>query len=168
MLQENPAERVFDEVYVAAHPYVKRYVMRRVQGDVDEIVDEVFLTAWRRRDKMPVVDDELLMWLYGIARRVTANKVRWHRRRERFHKSIEPLTSSSSSDENSSIDSMTVHAALARLKPADREILMLVEWEGLTIRQSAEVLKVTESAAGKRLAAARESFRRCCGDLAVA
>lgn len=168
MSDVDSSDRDFNEVYVAARPYVKRYVTRRMQGDVDDVVDEVFLTAWRRRDKMPVVEDELLMWLYGIARRVTANKVRWHRRRERFQKSIEPLTSGSNSGESTSIDSMVVHAALAKLKPADREILMLVEWEGLTVRQSAEVLEVTESAAGKRLAAAREAFRRCCGDVAVA
>jgi DNA-directed RNA polymerase specialized sigma24 family protein len=39
----------FGEMYQRAKPKLQKYVARRVFGDSSEIVDEIFLTAWRRQ-----------------------------------------------------------------------------------------------------------------------
>jgi hypothetical protein len=53
----------------------------------------------------------------------------------------------------------TVHAALARLSDRDREVLLLVEWEGLRPAELATVLGCREVTARGRLHRARRRFR---------
>ena len=53
----------------------------------------------------------------------------------------------------------TVHAALARLSDRDREVLLLVEWEGLRPAELATVLGCREVTARGRLYRARSRFR---------
>ncbi len=47
------------------------------------MVAETFLVAWRRSADLPR-DDEVRLWLYGVARRVLANHHRSGIRRERL------------------------------------------------------------------------------------
>ena len=46
-----------------------------------------------------------------------------------------------------------------------REPLLLVEWEGLSVRDAATLLKITESATTKRLHTARQLLARKYSDL---
>lgn len=147
---------LFEGVFRAHRPAVDRYVRRRVREDVDDLVEEVFLTAWRKRDDLPQSVEDQLVWLYATARRVIANKLRWRARLDRFNAASIPLTSGSNA-QNGSVNE-SVHAALARMRPADREVLLLVEWDGLSVDATASVLGISPSATNKRLQAARESF----------
>lgn len=136
---------------------LSRYVSRRVVGDSADVVDDVFLTAWRRRTDIPREADSQLMWLYAIARRKIANLVRWRSRLDRFNRATNPLAEVSVSH-LSSDTSILVHDCLRRLNNNDRDILLLIEWDGCTVREAATVLKITEAAATKRIKHARESF----------
>lgn len=157
-------ESAFREFYFRTVPFVQRYVIRRLQGDVDDVVESVFVTAWQRADKIPPVHDDQLVWLYAIARRKIANLVRLRRRRDRFninedyHGGIDYADSDGGAAEAVAI----VHTALARMSPSKREILLLIEWDGLSVEQAARILDITPSAAGKRLWAARSTFRKLC------
>ena len=51
-------------------------------------------------------------------------------------------------------------AAIARLRPADAEIIMLKYADGFNYRQIAACLGITEKAVDRRLARARENLRR--------
>jgi RNA polymerase sigma-70 factor (ECF subfamily) len=50
-------------------------------------------------------------------------------------------------------------AALARLRPDDRELLMLIAWEGLDATQAAAVLGCSRQALDTRLHRARARLR---------
>jgi RNA polymerase sigma-70 factor (ECF subfamily) len=152
----------FTSMYVATAPFVTRYVVRRVRGDVEDIVEDVYVTAWNKRSDMPADADDRLVWLYAIARRTIANSVRLRRRRERFNKSLEPLATPESGSSEAALAVTIVHAALAKMDDKERDILLMVEWDGLTVAQAARVADISDSAAGKRLASARENFRRLC------
>ena len=54
---------------------------------------------------------------------------------------------------------LAVRAALARLGPLDREILMLTIWEGLEPGEAATVLRVSPAAVRTRLSRARLRLR---------
>src|SRR5690348_5889306 len=68
----------FRAVYAARYPDVVRYGLRRLGGlaAAEELAQEVFLVAWRRRREVP---EAALPWLYGVGRRLLANHWRAQR-----------------------------------------------------------------------------------------
>jgi hypothetical protein len=79
-MPQNSPEAQLEELWRAYAPAVFRYARRRVlPGDVDEVVAETFMVAWRRRNEVPEFP---LPWLLGVARGVSANLLRTARRRD--------------------------------------------------------------------------------------
>ncbi|MFE7765979.1 RNA polymerase sigma factor [Streptomyces sp. NPDC057438] len=71
-------EAQFTEVYRAHYADVLRFVRRRAHPmNVDDIVGETFLAAWRRRRELP---EEPRSWLFGTARKVMLHAQRGMRR----------------------------------------------------------------------------------------
>lgn len=54
---------------------------------------------------------------------------------------------------------MTVRDAVLRLNAAQRELVMLIHWDGFTIVEAAELLGLNSSTARGRYAAARETLK---------
>jgi RNA polymerase sigma-70 factor (ECF subfamily) len=100
-------------------------------------VADVFLTAWRRLDQLPE-GDAARVWLYATARRVIANQRRSSRRRVALQERL-ALEAAARPQARPPPDpeETLVHAALRRLGPRDREVLLLAEWEGLSPAQIA-------------------------------
>ena len=149
-------EQWFTGMYAAHYPDIIRYGIRRL-ADLDastELAQEVFEVAWRRRGEVP---DNSLPWLYGVARRLLAN--RWRARRT--HPPVDSLAdagviqATDASEPTSIAGIADLHAAMARLSEIDREILRLVGWEQLTVAEAAIVLGSTRTAAKVRLHRAR-------------
>lgn len=156
------SERSFSELYTHAYPLVYRYVARRIRHDVDDIAIEVFATAWRRKDKLPESRDDQLLWLYGVARRKVANAIRLSKRKSQFVAGMRNSGQDATGTDAKAVASMLVHSSLSRMKPKEREVLLLVEWDGLSVGEAARILGVSEGVTSKRLAAAKESFIRLC------
>ena len=148
----------FNDFYRLHRPQVVRYVARRLRSDIDDIVGEAFVTAWRKRDLIPPAKADQIVWLYAIARRIIANKVRWRTRLDLFNRAQEPLIVTSTNGDSEGLTNLLVHSALRRMRPQDREVLLLVEWDGCTLDEAATILEITSSAAGKRISVARSSF----------
>jgi RNA polymerase sigma-70 factor (ECF subfamily) len=71
-------EAQFTDVYRAHYEDVLRFVRRRAHPmNVDDIVGETFLAAWRRRRELP---ENPRPWLFGAARNVMLNANRGMRR----------------------------------------------------------------------------------------
>jgi RNA polymerase sigma-70 factor (ECF subfamily) len=115
----------------------------------------VFLIAWRRLDSVPP-GDAARVWLYATARRVIANQRRSSRRRLALWERLarEPVDHPKEIFPPGSPDS-AVRAALRRLRPRDREVLLLAEWERLTPAEIGEVLGCLTVTARGRLHRAR-------------
>src|SRR5438105_1748433 len=76
-------ERQFRQVYERTYGPINVYARRRVErDDVEDVVSETFAVAWRRIDAIPT--DMALPWLYGVARRVIAQRHRSRRRWQRL------------------------------------------------------------------------------------
>jgi RNA polymerase sigma-70 factor (ECF subfamily) len=116
------------------------------------VVADTFLVAWRRLNEMPVGDGEL-PWLLAVARRALANQRRGRLRAARLSGRLaaEPALTRSD-DEHGVLD------ALSRLRPLDREVLLLSAWEELSHRQIAEVFGCSENAVALRLRRARNNL----------
>jgi RNA polymerase sigma-70 factor (ECF subfamily) len=138
-------------VYARYGAAVRAYARRRVVASLaDDVAAEVFIVAWRRLDDVP---EDPLPWLLACARRVIANMLRGERRRRTLLDRLRTVPSASAARTVQSAGPLA--QALGRLSEADREVLMLVAWEGLTAAQGGEVLGCSEGAFAMRLHRAR-------------
>jgi RNA polymerase sigma-70 factor (ECF subfamily) len=152
----------FDDVYAAHRDAVWRYFRRRSAADHEDLTTEVFLVAWRRRDEMP---DEPLPWLYGVARKVLANHRRADGRRDALAARAAAHAASAAPDLAEAVGVRTDLArALAELPERDRELILLVAWEGLTLAEAAAALGCRRGAAAVRLHRARRRLHAALHD----
>jgi RNA polymerase sigma-70 factor (ECF subfamily) len=152
-------EERLDALWITHAPAVMRYARRRVlNAEVDEVVAETFLVAWRRIDEVP---SYALPWLLGVARGVSANVRRAARRRDALTERLTAAEQPPPVHQDLVHDGAlaTVAAALARLSDDDRELLTLIEWDGLTREQAAEAMRCSRSALAVRLHRARRRLR---------
>jgi RNA polymerase sigma factor (sigma-70 family) len=161
--REEAPERRFEELYRAHARPLLAYALRRAAGpeDAADVVAETMLVAWRRIDDVPA-GDEAVLWLYGVARRVLANRRRSADRRDRLGERLRREVRRVA-DPDLAVGvtvRMDVRQALDRLSAADRELLQLTSWEGLGAAQVATVLGVSPVAARSRLTRARARLRR--------
>jgi RNA polymerase sigma factor (sigma-70 family) len=144
----------FRALYEANYDRILGYALRRVpHADALDVVAETFTVAWRRLAQVPD-GDEARLWLYGTARRVLANHQRASRRRARLHGRLAEAAPPEPAEASRGVAA----AAFARLRPAEREVLALVAWEGLDARELARVLGCSTNAARIRLHRARRRF----------
>lgn len=144
---------------------VLAYARRRVDSaeDAEDVVVEVFSTAWRRRD---VVPDEPLPWLYATAANVIAHVIRSEARRTRLGArlaSVTPLHGEGTDPADAVVAAADarglVAAALDDLAESDAELLRLWAWEGLEPAEIAEVLGCSPGTARTRMHRARARLR---------
>jgi RNA polymerase sigma-70 factor (ECF subfamily) len=135
--------REFEGIFSACYPRVLGYAIRRTddRAAAEDAVSETFLIAWRRLDAVPA---EALPWLLGVARKVLANQRRAAGRAAPDGPLI-PLEAVPDPDPGTAVadlvaDREAFAGAFAALGPADREVLALVSWDGLSAGEAAAVL----------------------------
>jgi RNA polymerase sigma-70 factor, ECF subfamily len=151
----------FRLIYQAHYRAIAAYARRRLgTNDADDVVADTFLVAWRRLEEIPS-GDLTLPWLYGVARRVTSQRRRSGRRRDRLMARLSNLGRPhevTSPGHDHGEDNAAVHVALARLRPNDRELLRLAEWEELTPLELAGIFNCSTNAISIRLHRAHRRF----------
>jgi len=152
----------FDALYAAHRDDVWRYFRRRAPADHEDLVTEVFLVAWRRREDVP---REPLPWLYGVARKVLANHRRAGDRRAALTERAAAHAATAAPDLAEAVGLRADLArALAALPDHDRELVLLVAWEGLTLAEAAAALGCRRGAAAVRLHRARRRLHTALHD----
>jgi len=146
---------------------VLAYARRRVDSaeDAEDVVVEVFATAWRRRDAVP--DDAALPWLYATAANVIAHVIRADARRTRLGgrlASVRPLHGEQDDPADAVVAALdaqgAVSAALDDLAESDAELLRLWAWEQLEPAEIAAVLGCSTGTARTRMHRARARLRQ--------
>jgi RNA polymerase sigma factor (sigma-70 family) len=114
---------------------VRRFARRRMGSDdaAWDVVSDTFTSAWRNWSRRPA-EDALLPWLFAIAANAVRDRHRAAGRQRRLVSRLSMLRPEASGPDLAEkvLDRDAAAAAFARLSPADREVLMLVAWEGLT------------------------------------
>lgn len=147
---------------------VRAYARRRIGRDeADDVVADVFVVAWRRIADAP---PEPRTWLLGIARRVLANRRRTAKRQRALYERLarEAETRPAVAPPSGLAREGAALRALASLAPADREVLLLVTWDGLSHAEAAEVLGIRPAALAMRLHRARRRVKQALDDPAPA
>ncbi|MGW2312152.1 RNA polymerase sigma factor [Actinomadura luteofluorescens] len=150
---------------------IMRYVTRRLGRDAaEDVVAETFLVAFDRRHRYDPARPDARPWLYGIA----TNLIRCHRRAEvRALRALarsgldpvtEPFTDAVENRVQAGARSRALAGAIAGLPAAQREVLLLVTWAGLTYDEVAEALAVPAGTVRSRMNRIRRKLREALAE----
>lgn len=146
---------LFTTMYDECRQRVWAYVVSRAGRQVaDEVVAETFAIAWRKFDQVP---HHALPWLLGVARNVLRDTIRAEAKREGLQRELREWITGDVADHVA--ERLGVLKAMARLSQDEREILILVAWQGLSPRDAARVLGCSVPTFRVRLHRARKRLK---------
>lgn len=161
----NASPAPWQDVAAQLRPFLARRV---AEADVDDVLQDVWLRVQRG---LPRLRDEerFTSWLFQIARSAVAE----HQRSRARHPLPDApgesdLVAERTADDREAARSLAccVSIFVARLPSPYREAVTLVELEGLTMREAAEMVGVSVSGMKSRVqrgrAQLRELFDECC------
>lgn len=159
---ETGREERFRALYQEHIGRVAGYVARRAAADdVQDVVADTFMTAWRRFDELP---EDPVPWLFVTARKLIANRARSARRRRALDVRVaatSPFVVPEAHPADVSEVDQRLLVAIRELPDAEREALMLVAWDDLDAERAALVAGCRAATFRMRLHRAR---RRLAAD----
>ena len=164
-LTDPEAVQRFQVLYDRHYRRVYAYAVSRAGRELaDEVTSEVFLIAWRR---LPGLPEYPLPWLLTVARNVITGQFRTAARQQSVAAEMrvwvkEQPASPDIADEVS--ERIWVLTALAAMPEADRELLTLAAWHGLSAREAAQVVGCSTATYFVRLHRARRRLERALAD----
>lgn len=147
-----------------------RYAGRRVGDQVaDDLVAATFLAAFRGRQRYDLARASALPWLFGILTKEIARRHRTEKARFRAlerawsDRRADGLADQVAADVSAWAARGTLAAALARLSPAERGVLLLIAWGDLSYDEAAQALGIPVGTVRSRLNRARRKVREALG-----
>ncbi|GAB4522855.1 MAG: RNA polymerase sigma factor [Haliangiales bacterium] len=139
-------------------------------AEVEDVVQQVFTIAYRKIDSHDPLRNPG-NWLYGIALRVVRDHHRWYRVRRvkqalleatvgAEHGAAQGLGKSPRASAEATQTQARIAAALARMSPKLREVLVLTDIEECGLDEAAAILDVPKNTVRSRRQRARESFQK--------
>ena len=156
---------IFDRHYGRIHSYLAR---RIGPGRAEDLAGETFRAAFVDRRRFDPAQGEVRPWLYGIAHNVLRRHLRDGERAERAWARLRAWerTPDARGDlddlverADAALRSATVQRALDRLRPEDREVLVLYAVEELSYAEIAAITGTPIGTVRSRLSRARTRMR---------
>lgn len=139
-----------------------RYFARRAAEEALDLLNETLAVVWEQRARLPRDPVDARMWSFGVARNMLRRHQR-HRTRqtrlvERLRLEGEVVTKHTTDPAQTTEENERegeVRAAISALRPIEREMVVLVHWDGFTIADAAELLGLNPSTARTRYGRAK-------------
>ncbi|HEY2355565.1 MAG TPA: RNA polymerase sigma factor [Gaiellaceae bacterium] len=150
----NAFEAIFDRHFDVVHRYLARRADRQ---RADDLASQTFVVAFARRASFRPDATDARPWLLGIATKLLANDRRAEQRMlETYGRLSGDAREAVLPAEDSDRD---LAAALAKLDPAQRDVLLLHAWADLSYEEIADALDIPLGTVRSRLSRARESLQ---------
>jgi RNA polymerase sigma factor (sigma-70 family) len=161
---------LFAAVFDRHAAHIHRYLARRLGKDAaDDLVAETFLIAFGKREQYDAKYSDARPWLYGIATNLVGQRRRVEVREYRLRDAVGPQPAVESHAERVAAQ-VTAQAmngllatALAEISQGDRDVLLLIAWEGLSYDEVAAALAIPIGTVRSRLNRARKKVRHVLG-----
>jgi len=134
----------------------RQWVMTR--ADAEDVVQEAFLRFWRARERRDVSIDDPVAYLFACVRHAVMDWQRGGRRRGRREASVASERPKAAHHHAALLSGpleqeerrVAVESALSRLPEAQREVLVMKVWAGLSFPQIARALEIPPDTAASR------------------
>ena len=138
------------------------YFTRRIHppDEAGDCLGDVLLTLWRRIDDLPPQQEEPRAWAFGIANKVLSNHIRSSTRRIALTERLRQELRSRPGPPIDRFVSEGLIEMLKKLQLRDRELILLVAWEGFTVAEAASIIRIRPDAARARYSRLRAKLRR--------
>lgn len=156
----NGDEKAFIALYHRYKEQIYRFCLK-MTGDGDaakDIVQGVFIKVFERNSQV-IYGDRLKAWIFTIARNDCLTFLRSLNHRAVLHDAeTSHVNNERSEPYDREEDAVIVGAAIGRLTPDQREVILLREYENLSYTEIAEVLGISTAIVKSRLFAARRKL----------
>jgi len=144
-------ERYADAVY--------RYALSilRTPHLAEEVLQETMMAIWKGAQNFKG-RSKVLTWILGITRNQAHNILRKESKGQRLPE-IDPTTETRDPTKSMHVD-LLVQEALEALSPQQREVMHLVFYESLTVRETASLLGIPEGTVKSRMHHARQTLAK--------
>lgn len=156
----------FETVFVRHASAIHRYLARRVEpAMVEDLVAETFALAYDQRTRYRPEYPDARPWLFGIATNLVRHHFRSERARLRAYARVDVDLGTPGADAEAvaRVDAQAIRSelagALGRLKPGDRDALLLMVWAELSYQQIARALDIPVGTVRSRINRARRHMR---------
>ncbi len=159
----------FEKLYRSSRDDLYAYAasLVRDRAAAEEVTAAAFERAYRRRRTFNPRRGSARAWLFGIARNAALDELRRRRRVAELAADPEDVEAAApESGADRAAARAAVRAALAGLEPRERELIALKFFAGLSNRELARVLGISESNAGTLLHRAVSKLRKACHETA--
>jgi len=159
-------ERAFGEIVRRYYPLVYRtaYAKTGDYGIADDVATAVFMLL-ANRSRSIGAKVVLAGWLYRTAHLTACNTVRVEQNRKKHEAEAVKLAEETSRADDESFDIETlsiIDNGLMKLSDHERNAVLLQYAEGLSIRETSEMLNISFAAAEKRSSRGLDRLRRHC------
>lgn len=159
--------RNFGALYERYATSLYRYALHQTGSpqEAEDLVSSTMLAALEAWNRFDPSRGSLAGWLFGIARHKLAQHRRLRRRLERLLRHVVRVSGQASVDNPGpeTEDILALREALHHLAPNDQEVIVLRYGAGLSTREIADALAISEAAVRVRLTRARHRLKRELG-----
>lgn len=150
----NGDQHAFRMLYEEYVDRVYRFALSIVRQPhlAEDVLQETMIVVWKRA-KTFKGNSKLSTWILGIARNLAFNVLRKEKRGERL-----PEEKAMSDPSKQAEMSVHVERALGKLSDVHREVVHLVYYEEMNLREAAEVLGIPEGTVKSRMHNARKAL----------
>lgn len=143
-------------------PELLRYFGRRVATpeEAADCLGDTLVVLWRRRESLPVDHESARQYAYGVAANVLQESRRGRARQLALSERVRSLYIAPKEFDGDSTVDEELWKALRDLRDVDRELVLLVAWEGFGVAEAGAILGLSDQASRARYSRARARLRR--------
>jgi len=163
-------ERAFAEIYkrfaakLAGFAGAKLYSL----DDARDILHDIFVKLWEGREQLRITSN-LQSYLFAVIRHRIVDKIRKNITREDYASAVQSFAATYSEDSEKQLEAkelrQTIEHSLNQLSPRIKEIYKLSREEGMSNREIAEKLSLSEQTVKNQLSAALKHLRKTLGSI---
>jgi RNA polymerase sigma-70 factor, ECF subfamily len=152
-------ESAFEELVIRHQKYLLNFFTRMgVQSECDDLVQNTFIQLYQYRDRYQATA-KFTTFLHVLAYRVWADLGRKKLRREKLAACLRVAAESTETATQEPYPGMDVQAALDKLSPKLRDVVVLHFYQGLPYQEIADVLEIPLGTVKSRLNLAINALR---------